>query len=125
MTWTVLNSNAFDNNRKRTSVVVRASGGGGAGGWGGATLLVKGADTCVMPFVDRAGDACPHFDATQACVRAAPSSMRLGSLCAEFVPAARGGGWWWVGLHCAVATAGGQQGARAPLSRGGWAGFEK
>jgi magnesium-transporting ATPase (P-type) len=66
VTWTVLNSNAFDNNRKRTSVVVRTGGGGGGGGWGGATLLVKGADTCVMPFVDRDGGACPYFDETQA-----------------------------------------------------------
>ena len=60
----MLNTNAFDNNRKRTSVVVRTPGGGG-GGWGGATLLVKGADTCVMPFVDRANGACPYFDQTQ------------------------------------------------------------
>ncbi len=68
----MLNTNAFDNNRKRTSVVVRTSG-GGSGGWGGATLLVKGADTCVMPFVDRANGACPYFDETQ--VRRCERSM--------------------------------------------------
>eukprot|EP00292_Cryptomonas_paramecium_P002149 CAMPEP_0113680182 /NCGR_PEP_ID=MMETSP0038_2-20120614/11140_1 /TAXON_ID=2898 /ORGANISM="Cryptomonas paramecium" /LENGTH=1529 /DNA_ID=CAMNT_0000598461 /DNA_START=386 /DNA_END=4971 /DNA_ORIENTATION=+ /assembly_acc=CAM_ASM_000170 len=58
-TWTVLNTNAFDNNRKRTSVVVRAAG------EDRVMLLVKGADTCVMPFVDRDGGACPYFKTTQ------------------------------------------------------------
>lgn len=55
-TWTILNTNAFDNNRKRTSVVVQDPE-------GNLMLLVKGADTSVMPFVDY--DKCLFFDETQ------------------------------------------------------------
>jgi len=55
-TWTVLSTNAFDNNRKRTSVVVRDP-------TGQLHLFVKGADTSVMPFVDY--NSCPYFDETQ------------------------------------------------------------
>jgi magnesium-transporting ATPase (P-type) len=54
--WTVLHVNPFDNNRKRTSVVVEDEA-------GGKMLLVKGADTSVMPFVDHA--QCPFFTETQ------------------------------------------------------------
>lgn len=48
--------NPFDNNRKRTSLVVQTEE-------GAIVLLVKGADTSVMPFIDDA--ACPFFATTQ------------------------------------------------------------
>ena len=54
--FTVLAFNGFDNNRKRTSAVVRRPD-------GRVLLLVKGADACVMPFVDRA--ASPNAGQTQ------------------------------------------------------------
>jgi phospholipid-translocating ATPase len=54
--WTILNVNPFDNNRKRTSVVVEDEA-------GKKLLLVKGADTSIMPFVDHG--QCPFFSETQ------------------------------------------------------------
>lgn len=54
--WTVLVTNAFDNNRKRTSVVVQE------GAHGEIILLVKGADTSVMPFIE---DTCGFFEKSQ------------------------------------------------------------
>jgi len=53
--FTVLHANAFDNTRKRTSVVVRCAD-------ERILLLVKGADTSVMPFCE----ACNYFAETQA-----------------------------------------------------------
>lgn len=55
-TWTILNTNAFDNNRKRTSVIVENEN-------KDLVLLVKGADTSIMPFVDYS--TCLYFDETQ------------------------------------------------------------
>mmetsp|Transcript_11831 Transcript_11831/g.27255 ORF Transcript_11831/g.27255 Transcript_11831/m.27255 type:complete len:1730 (-) Transcript_11831:60-5249(-) len=55
--WTVLNFNAFDNNRKRTSVVISDEG------RTNILLLIKGADTSVMPFIDV--NACPYYRSTQ------------------------------------------------------------
>ena len=55
--YTVLNVNAFDNDRKRSSVVVRDS-------FDSISLLVKGADTSIMPFVDNQN--CPSINETQA-----------------------------------------------------------
>jgi len=54
--WTVLVQNAFDNNRKRTSCIVQK------GADGPVMILVKGADTSVMPFVE---ESCQYFEATQ------------------------------------------------------------
>uniref|UniRef100_A0A0C3SL24 Phospholipid-transporting ATPase n=1 Tax=Guillardia theta (strain CCMP2712) TaxID=905079 RepID=A0A0C3SL24_GUITC len=55
--WTVLNFNAFDNNRKRTSVVISDET------KSNILLLIKGADTSVMPFIDV--NACPYYKSTQ------------------------------------------------------------
>jgi phospholipid-translocating ATPase len=54
--WKVLNTNSFDNNRKRTSVICKNP-------QGELILFVKGADTSVMPFVEY--NKCPFFDETQ------------------------------------------------------------
>ncbi len=55
--YTLLNVNAFDNDRKRSSVIVRDS-------FDVIRLLVKGADTSVMPFID--SNSCSFVAETQA-----------------------------------------------------------
>ena len=54
--YTILNINPFDNDRKRSSVVIRDS-------FDVISLLVKGADTSVMPFVD--SENCQFLSDTQ------------------------------------------------------------
>ena len=55
-TYSMKQFNPFDNNRKRTSLVVQTEE-------GHLVLLVKGADTSVMPFIDQL--ACPFHKTTQ------------------------------------------------------------
>jgi phospholipid-translocating ATPase len=53
--YTIRQWNPFDNNRKRTSLVVETEE-------GALVLLVKGADTSVMPFIDQS--TCPFYKRT-------------------------------------------------------------
>ena len=55
--WTILRSNPFDNYRKRSSVVVRGKD-------GSIFLLVKGADSSILPYLDP--KHCPHLETTKA-----------------------------------------------------------